>query len=406
MNKTKYVARDEYLQFLIQSMNKPIIKVVSGIRRSGKSTLCYLFREYLKQNGVLPEQMVTINLEDFSADELLDPKKLHQYLLDHLVDGKMTYIFLDEIQNVPNFERVVDSLFIRENVDLYITGSNAYFLSGELATMLSGRYIELKMLPLSFKEFAAWHEQNQIELSTAALFDKYLKSSFPFTLFTDTERERLDYLQGIFSTVVLNDIVKRLNVQDVRSLERLLEVLFSSIGSPVTINKIKDTMVSKGIKITNKTVDRYLQGIVDSMIMYEARRYDIHGRQLLDTQAKYYVSDLGLRNLVLRDHLEDIGHIIENVVYLELLRRGNKVYVGQSSKYEVDFVAIDVEQNIKYYQVAFSTLDSDVLKRELRSLERIDDHYPKYLITMDEIQRTANYNGIQKINLLDWLLEE
>ncbi|CDG03590.1 Putative ATPase [Lactococcus lactis subsp. lactis A12] len=405
MNEIKYVARDEYLQFLIQSMNKPIIKVVSGIRRSGKSTLFYLFREYLKQNGVLPEQMITMNLEDFSADELLDPKMLHQYLINHLVEGKMTYIFLDEIQNVPNFGRVVDSLFIRENVDLYITGSNAYFLSGELATLLSGRYIELKMLPLSFKEFAVWHKQNQIEISVTALFDKYLKSSFPFTLFTDTDRERSDYLQGIFSTVVLNDIVKRLNVQDVRSLERLLEVLFSSIGSPVTINKIKDTMVSKGTRITNQTVDRYLQGILDSMIMYEARRYDIHGRQLLDTQAKYYVSDLGLRNLVLRDHLEDIVHIIENIVYLELLRRGNKVYVGQSSKYEVDFVAIDAAKNIEYYQVAYSTLEPDVLKRELRSLERIDDHYPKHLITMDEIQRNANYNGIQKVNLLDWLLE-
>jgi predicted AAA+ superfamily ATPase len=404
MSKNKYVARDEYLNFLKRSMNKPIIKVVSGIRRAGKSTLFYLFREFLIKQGITAEQMIVINFEDFSFDELQDAKALHDYLLGHLVKGKMNYIFLDEIQNVKNYEKVVDSLFIRENVDLYLTGSNAYFLSGELATVLSGRYIELKMLPLSFKEFVTWHKQNEIQLSEKALFDKYLKSAFPFTLFTDTDRERLDYLQGIYSTVVLNDIVKRINIQDVRSLERLIETLFSTVGSPVTVNKIRDTMISKGVKISNLTVDKYLQGILNSMIMYEARRYDIHGRQLLETQAKYYVADLGLRNLVLRDHLEDFGHIIENVVFLELLRRGNKVYVGRASKYEVDFVAISPKQKIEYYQVALSTLDEAVLKRELRSLDQIEDHFPKYLLTMDEINRTANYNGIQKLNILDWLL--
>lgn len=405
MNR-KYIERTEYLDFLIRSMNKPIIKVVSGIRRAGKSTLFMLFRDYLSQNGVTNEQILTINFEAFENDELRDAKKLHDYVLAHLVPNQMNYIFLDEIQHVKDFERVVDSLYIRENVDLYITGSNAYFLSGELATLLSGRYIELKMLPLSFKEFVAWHKQNEIELSDTVLFNNYLKSAFPYTLFVDSEAERLDYLQGIFSTVVLNDIVKRLNVQEVRTLERLLETLFSSVGSPVTINKIKDTMVSKGLKITNNTVDKYLQGILDSMIMYEAKRYDIHGRKLLETQAKYYVSDIGLRSLVLRDHLEDFGHIIENIVYLELLRRGNKVYVGYSSKYEVDFVAINAKQEIEYYQVALSTLDEAVLARELRSLQMINDHYPKYLITMDEIVREANYEGIQKIHLLDWLLGE
>lgn len=405
MSKLKYVSRDEYLNFLIRSVNKPIIKVVSGIRRAGKSTLFYLFRDYLAKQGVAPEQMIVINFEDFSFDNLREAKALHDYLLEHLAEGKMTYIFLDEIQNVENFEKVVDSLFIRDNVDLYLTGSNAYFLSGELATLLSGRYVELKMLPLSFKEYVAWHVQNEMHISETVLFDNYLKSSFPYTLFTDTEEERLDYLQGIYSTVVLDDIVKRINVQDARTLERLIETLFSSIGSPVTVNKIKNTMESKGLKIASGTVDKYLQGILDSMLMYGARRYDIHGRQLLDTQAKYYATDLGLRNLVLRDHQEDFGHIIENVVYLELKRRGNKVYVGRSSKYEVDFVAINPKQEVKYYQVALSTLDEAVLKRELRSLEQINDHFPKYLLTMDEINRTANYNGIQKLNLLDWLLD-
>lgn len=404
MTNNKYVSRDDYLQFLTRSMNKPIIKVVSGIRRSGKSTLFYLFREVLKNQGIAAEQMITLNFEDFATDALREPDALHNYLMERLVPDKMTYIFLDEIQNVKNFERVVDSLFIQENVDLYLTGSNAYFLSGELATLLSGRYIELKMLPLSFKEYSLWHRQNDIDLQPTVLFNNYLKSSFPFTLFTETDAERLAYLQGLFSTVVLNDIVKRLGVQEVRTLERLIETLFSSVGSPVTINKIKDTMVGKGLKITNATVDKYLQGILDSMIMYESKRYDIHGRQLIDTQAKYYVSDLGIRNLVLRDRQEDFGHIIENVVFLELLRRGNKVYVGKSSKYEVDLVAINAKQEVSYYQVAASTLDEEVLKRELRSLNQIEDYFPKFLITMDDIVRTANYNGIQKINLLDWLL--
>ena len=404
MDNKKYVNRPEYLNFLIRSVNKSIIKVVSGIRRSGKSTLFLLFRDYLLRQEISSEQLITVNFEDFSNDDLREAKALHTYLIERLIPNKMNYIFLDEIQHVKNFERVVDSLYIRENVDLYITGSNAYFLSGELATLLSGRYVELKMLPLSFKEFTEWHKQNEVFLSASLLFEKYLKSSFPFTLFIDTEEERLSYLQGIFSTVVLNDIVKRLNVQDVRNLERLIETLFSCVGSPVTINKIKDTMISKGTKITNITVDKYLQGILDSLIMYEAKRYDIHGRQLLDTQAKYYVADTGLRNLVLRDHQEDFGHVIENIVYLELLRQGNKVYVGRSSKYEVDFVAINAKQEVSYYQVALSTLDESVLTRELRPLEIINDHFPKTIITLDEINRTANYNGILKVNLLDWLL--
>ena len=432
MQTPKYIIRQEYLDFLIRSMNKPIIKVVSGVRRSGKSTLFLLFRNYLLNNSVSPKQIININFEDYANDNLRNAKKLHDTIVKRLIPNKKNYVFLDEIQHVKDFERVVDSLYIRKNIDLYLTGSNAYFLSGELATLLSGRYMELKILPLSFKEFVAWHKdashyidvasfgharttygapltslvnkQNKINLSNKELFEKYTKSSFPFTLFTDTDAERLDYLQGIFSTVVLNDIVQRAGIQDVRNLERLLETLFSSIGTLVTVNKLKDTMVSKQIQITNATIDKYLKAILDSMIMYEAKRYDIHGRQLLDTQEKYYVVDTGLRNLLLRDHLEDFGHMLENIVFLELLRRGNKVYIGRNQKYEVDFVAINAKQEVSYYQVALSTLDENVLSRELRSLQTINDNFPKTLITMDEINREANYEGIQKVNLLDWLL--
>lgn len=236
------------------------------------------------------------------------------------------------------------------------------------------------------------------------MFNKYLESSFPYTLFIDTPKERNEYLQGVYSTIVLTDIVSRLNIKDTPVLERVIQNLYSSIGSQVSINKITNTLKSAGYSSSNKTVDRYLGGILDSLLMYEAKRYDIHGRQLLNSQSKYYGVDMGIRNILLPDHQEDFGHIIENIVYLELLRRNKAVYVGESSKYEVDFVGISDMNELSYYQVALTTMDEKVLKRELRSLEQIRDSYPKYLLTLDTINRTANYNGIQKLNLIDWLL--
>jgi len=398
------VKRSEYLNFLKRHQDKPLIKVVSGVRRAGKSTLFQLFRAYLTETGVSDEAIISINFEDMAYDSLRDPRSLYDYLTRKIAANKKVYIFLDEIQHVDNFERVVDSLFIKENVDLYITGSNAYFLSGEIATLLSGRYVELKMLPLSFSEFVEWKKQKADDQPNAQYFNEYLKSSMPYTLFTETDQEALEYLQGLYSTVVLNDIVARLNVSDVRVLERLIETLFSGVGSLVTVNKIKNTLVSKGTSISNKTVEKYLQGILDSLILYEAKRYDVHGRELLDTQSKYYVVDSGLRRLILRDHHQDFGHVLENIVYLELLRRGNKVYVGKVDRYEVDFVAINAKQEVSYYQVALTTLDEAVLKRELRSLQAIKDSYPKYLLTLDEYNKEANFNGIKKMNVLDWLL--
>lgn len=402
----KYVARDEYLNFLKRNRDKHIIKVVSGVRRSGKSTLFLLFRDYLKKTGVKDNQIINLNFEDMDFEDLLDPEKLYSYIKKKLLPDQMNYIFLDEIQHVHNFEKVADSLFIKDNVDLYITGSNAYFLSGEIATLLTGRYVQLNMLPLSFNEFVQWHRQNNKFTNDQDMFNQYLKSSFPYTLFTETDQERIEYLQGIYSTIVLTDIVTRLNIKDVPVLERLIRTLFSNIGSQVTINKITNTLRSNGYKTSNKTIDRYLEGILDSLLMYEAKRYDIHGHDLLSSNSKYYVVDLGLRRLLLPDHQEDYGHIIENVVYLELLRRFPNVYVGQSGKYEVDFVALNGRNEARYFQVALTTLDENVLKRELRSLQRIGDSYPKYLLTLDTLNKDANYNGIQKMNIIDWLLEK
>lgn len=401
----KYVNRPEYLDFLKRWQNRQIIKVVSGVRRAGKSTLFYLFRNYLKEHEeVKEEQFISINFENMKYDNLRNAQNLYDYLENKILPDQMNYIFLDEIQHVKEFERVVDSLFLKDNVDIYLTGSNAYFLSSEIATLLTGRYVELKILPLSFSEFVAWHKQNDRFTNNDDMFNKYLESSFPYTLFIDTPKERNEYLQGVYSTIVLTDIVSRLNIKDTPVLERVIQSLYSSIGSQVSINKITNTLKSAGYSSSNKTVDRYLGGILDSLLMYEAKRYDIHSRQLLKSQSKYYGVDMGIRNILLPDHQEDFGHIIENIVYLELLRRNKAVYVGDSSKYEVDFVGISDLNELSYYQVALTTMDEKVLKRELRSLEQIRDSYPKYLLTLDTINRTANYNGIQKLNLIDWLL--
>lgn len=405
MNNVRYVQRTEYLNFLKRHQEKHVIKVVSGVRRSGKSILFLLFREYLKENGIAPEQITTLNFEDMNYEELRDPHKLYKYLIERLIPDKMNYIFLDEIQHVKDFEKVIDSLFIKENVDLYITGSNAYFLSGEIATLLTGRCVQLNMLPLSFKEFIQWHKQNDKFTDNADMFNKYITGSFPYTLFTDTPAEKNEYLRGIYSTIVLTDIVTRLNVQDVPVLEKLIQTLFSSIGSYITINKITNTLKSNGYKSSNQTIDKYLQGILDSLLMYEAKQYDIHGRGLLNSNSKYYSVDLGLRKILQPDHQEDFGHIIENIVYLELKRRYPNVYVGRTGNLEVDFVAIDEQNQISYYQVALTTLDETVLKRELRSLQFIKDSYPKYLLTLDTFNKTANYDGIKKENIIDWLLE-
>ena len=397
----KIIERKEYLGWLIRWKEQQIIKVVSGVRRCGKSTMFDIYCNYLKQSGVDSSQIISLNFEDIDYEHLTNYRALYDYIKGILLPDKMNYIFLDEIQHVEGFEKTVDSLFLKKNCDVYITGSNAYFLSSELATFLSGRYVELKMLPLSFQEFCTGLDKG----TKTEKFNKFMEmGSFPYTLkFSQHEREVKEYLRDIYNTVLLKDIVKRLKISDVTSLESVAKFIFHNIGSIVSPTKIANTMKSIGKGVDQKTVDKYIKGLCDSLILYEVSRYNIKGKGFLSTQNKYYCVDIALRNLLVRGKDSDVGHLLENIVFLELRRRGYDVYVGQFDGYEVDFVAIN-HNEVVYYQVAATTLDENVLKRELTSLQKITDNYPKYLLTLDEAFGNMDYDGIKKINAIDWLL--
>ena len=399
------IERKDYLDWLIRWKEQDIIKVISGVRRSGKSTMFEIFRDYLLQRGVDESQIIVLNFEDVEYESLMNYRSLYDYIKSAILPDKMNYIFLDEIQNVEQFEIAVDSLFLKKNCDIYITGSNAYFLSGELATLLSGRYVELKMLPLSFKEFCLGLGDETNKLTKSEKFAQYLNTgSFPYTVrFMQYERETKEYLRDIYNTVLLKDIVARLKISDVTNLENVVKFLFHNIGSRVSSAKIANTLKSAGKSIDQKTVDKYIRGLCDSFMLYEATRYNIKGRGFLSAQSKFYCVDIALRNSLVRGKDGDIGHILENIVYLELKRRGYDVYVGQFDDTEVDFVAIRPD-DVAYYQVTATALEEETLKRELTPLRKISDNYPKYLLTLDEVFGTADYGGIKKINIIDWLL--
>lgn len=395
------IQRDEYLKFLLDWKDQQIIKVISGIRRCGKSTLFELFREKLLQDSVDEKQIIDINFEDADNSELCDYKKLYDHIKGRMLPDKMNYIFLDEIQHVDQFQKAVDSLFIKKNADVYITGSNAYFMSGELATLLSGRYVELKMLPLSFKEYVSAFDGSK---SLEDLYNSYLyNSSFPYTVGMTNRRNIHAYLDGIFNTIVLNDIVQRKNVQNPLMLKSVIKFMFDNIGNPCTAKKISDTMTSQGRKVSNHTVETYLEGLTDSLLMYRVSRYDIKGKDYLQLLDKYYIADIGLRYYLLGLNSTDRGHILENVVYLELVRRGYTVYVGKNGTSEVDFVVQDHDGNTEYYQVSWSVREESTLKRELSALESIQDHNPKYILTMDN-DPPISYNGIRQMFVLEWLI--
>lgn len=396
------IDRKEYLDRLIGFKDKHIIKVITGIRRCGKSTLLEIYQEYLLKNGILPEQIIAINFEDYNNRALKDLTALHDFISERLVSGKKTYVFLDEIQNVTDFPVVVDSLYINKNVDLYITGSNAYMLSGEIATLLSGRYVEIEMLPLSFHEYVL-STGNSNEL--ARKYIEYLEnSSFPYTTELDgNQRKIYDYLSGIYDTVVLKDVVGRYKMSDTMILESIIRFIFDNIGNQLSTKKISDTLNSSGRKIDVKTVEKYLTALIDTFIIYQAKRYDVKGKQYLKTLEKYYVVDIGMRGMLLGNRNFDAGHILENVVYLELLRRGNKVFVGKVDAFEVDFVAMN-QKGITYFQVAATVRDKDTLARELRPLQKITDSYPKYILSLDD-DPEADYDGIRRINALNWLMK-
>lgn len=398
----KTITRTEFFNKLKSYRDKHIIKVITGVRRCGKSTLLMMFRDWLIESGVSPSQIIFINFEDYDNYDLLTPKKLHEYIKERISADKKTYIFFDEIQNVQNFQRVVDSLFLNENLDLYITGSNAYLLSGELATLLSGRYITIEMLPLSFKEFCSAMPDTNLSLSEK--YRRYIEqSSFPYAInFGNDKKEILDYLNGIYSTIVLKDVVSRNKISDSKMLESVIRFIFDSIGSPISSKKIADTMASSGRRTDSKTIEKYISALQDCFIVYEAKRYDVKGKQYLKLLEKYYAVDVGLRFLLLGQKANDIGHILENIIYLELVRRGYRVYVGKADNMEIDFVAQNEIGNT-YIQVAASVRDEATLKRELRPLQILKDSYPKLLLTLDD-DPISDYGGIKRMNALEWLL--
>ena len=394
------IERKEYLDELKKWMNKDLIKVVTGIRRCGKSTLFELFISYLKETGISDEQIIQINLE--SADyDFKDYKELYQYIVSKLSDDENYYVFLDEVQNVVAFQKAVDSLYIKKNVDVYITGSNAYLLSGELATFLSGRYVEFKMFPLSFKEYVDYYKQEGDE----KLYLKYVNnSSMPYALKLDNQDEVDKYLDSIYNTIIVKDIATRKKIADTGMLRSVSEFMFSSVGNVLSVKKIADTLTSNGRSISVHTVESYLDSLVESFIFNKVSRYDIKGKQYLQSGEKYYATDVTMRYALLGRKNVDLGHILENIVYLELIRRGYKVYIGKSGDKEIDFVA-ESSKGVRYFQVAYTVRDKNTLERELSALESINDHYPKFILTMD-IDPEVDYNGIRKINVLDWLLDK
>ncbi|MGN0583597.1 MAG: ATP-binding protein [Oscillospiraceae bacterium] len=404
------VNRDEYLEKLKQWRNEKIIKVVTGIRRCGKSTLLEQYRNHLLETNVNENQIIAINFEDMAYDDLLDYKKLYAYLCERLSSDKMTYIFLDEIQKVECFEKVVDSLYIKDNTDIYITGSNAFMLSGELATLLSGRYIEIKMLPLSFKEYA---KLQQTTRSNDELFTEYMADGgFPYIATMDRNKEKIDtYLEGIYNTIIIKDIEERQvrkgtekrKVTDLSLLKNISRFLSGSVGNLISIKSVSDYIVSIGRKVSPNTVADYIDVLTEAFIFYPVERFDIQGKQLLQQNQKYYIADTGLRRYMLPKKSYDIGFTLENIIYLELCRRGYKVYVGKNGVKEVDFV---VKKNdvIEYFQVTASMIDENTFNREITPLNNIRDHYLKTILTLDRFS-PGNYNGIIVENAVDWLMK-
>lgn len=398
----KRIERREYLSKLKKFRDKKLIKVVTGIRRCGKSTLMEIYRDWLITQGVSSGRIVFINFEDYDYFSLRDPQNLYSYVKERLSDTEMTYLFFDEIQHVKDFPDVINSLNLKPYTDIYLTGSNAYILSSELATLLSGRYVEIPMLPLSFREYVeAIGGQDNLQDS----YNRYVtNSSFPYALELDSAEEVSDYLDAVYNTIVVKDILARLKIQDVTMLESVIRFAADNIGNILSTKRIADLLTAEGRKIDQKTVEKYMHALCETFFLYEAKRYNIKGRQLLKSLSKYYLVDIGLRRMVLGSRGFDVGRVLENEVYLELLHRHSQVYVGKNDQLEVDFVTMNTD-GLAYYQVAATVRDPATLERELASLRNIDDHYPKYLLTLDD-DPDSNYDGILRINALKWMMNE
>ena len=397
--------RDLYLNQLIQFKDKKLIKVITGLRRSGKSTLLSLFENHLITSGVDRNNIIRMNFESFEFDEITNYKELHTYINERILDpNKRHYILLDEVQQVFSWERVINSFLVDANVDIFITGSNAYLLSSELSTLLSGRYVEIKMQPLSFKEYLEFLDSDK-EMSLPEKFNQYLEYGGLPTIveLLDNPDTIGPFLEGIYNTVLMKDVIERNGVRDAALLESILKFIAANIGSIVSTKKISDYLTSSGRKTTSDTIDNYLKMLENAFIIYKANRYDLKGKMFLKTLEKYYIVDIGIRNKLIGLRNTDYGHVLENIVYLELLRRGYEVSIGKIGSLEVDFVASKPNEKI-YYQVSATIMDEKTRERELRPLESISDNYPKYILTMDQTVFN-DYSGIRVKNIIDFLLE-
>jgi len=403
------IFRKQYIKKLLAYKDIDLIKVVTGLRRSGKSTLLELYRTELKKLGVQPGQMVSLNFEEFELRRFLnDLDGLYTHIMGKIDLSKPCYVFLDEVQNVKEFERLVDGLFVKNNIDVYITGSNAHLLSGELATLLSGRYIELSILPFSFNEYLT---ARHIDITNKYLnyellfFDFVNETSLPKgTALRELGYDKIvEYLEAIYNTIIEKDITQRHQINDKRAFENIIKFVASNIGSSLSPGNIAIALNKNGQKIHNTTVQKYLEYLVTSFVFYKVNRFDLKGRKQLATQEKYYLVDVGLLNvLVGKERTTERGHILENVVFLELLRRGNKIWTGSDRNSEVDFVCKTPTGDMEYYQVAWQMTDEKTIEREFSALEKIKDNYPKYLLTTDGF--TQDRNGIRHLNVFHWLL--
>lgn len=392
------IERQEYLDFLIKLKDKNIIKIVTGVRRCGKSTLFTLFKEYLLKNQVSKDQIISLNFEDVKDNTFKNWEELYNYIDSKLLEGKMNYIFLDEIQTINGFEKAVAGLLFQENVDLYISSSNACVLSEKFSTYLTGRYMQIHMLPLSFKEYASYYGVDNYDKQ----YSLYVQNGgFPYLLNLNNDTDLIrNYLDGIYNTVLLKDVITRNGIKDTMILDSVVKFLFDNIGQLVSTNKIANTLSSNKRKCSVNTIENYLSNLLDSYIIYKISRYDIKGKEYLKSGDKYYVCDLGLRNYLLGT-VRDYGSILENIIFLELKRRNYDIYIGKYDNMEVDFV-IKNKDGIKYIQVSLSVRDEKTLNHELKPLQAIPDNYPKYIITLD--YDYVDYDGIKQINAIDFLL--
>lgn len=405
------VIRKNYLDKLILWKDHDIIKVITGIRRCGKSTLLMQFQDYLRDNGVMDEQIISINFEDLKFEALLDYRSLYEYVESKILPGKKMYIFLDEIQKVSGFEKTVDSLYIKENVDVYITGSNAYMLSSDLSTLLSGRYVEISVLPLSFKEVYEEKGGDKEEV-----FNQYLKyGGFPYLMNMPLDVEQINmYLEGTYNTVIIKDIEERENrkhldsnkrkITNIVLLKSIAKYLASAIGSIISVKNVTGYLTSTGRKVSSSTVDDYMEALRESFIFYPVERFDISGKKILKTLNKWYIVDLALRDHMLPKETYDLGFSLENTIYFELLRRGYRVNIGKTESSEIDFV-VQKNNEIIYYQVTASMVDQTTFERELAPLRSIKDNYKKIVLTLDKFTQ-GNYDGIEVVNAIDWLLKD